>query len=355
MFNNSNHLELMKIHEAHNSNAGNYSRLACQLLFERSLGYYLIHIYVPSSLVVMLSWVSFWLNRESAPARTTLGITTVLTMATLISSTNASLPKINYLKSVDVYLVACFFMVFASILEYACVSYIGRSDQSFLLSAYCKCGVKQNTSRKTKKKEKNNLSNEELRNIEVNLSFSSSKSDVNCQSKPAIRRLNKTNYLERAKASCLSKNSQKHPSTKRSWKKRLFVCCCYDSASSCDDMSIKPTSKAFSCSDLQLNFPKTNRVFLPSSNAINQTGKSLMNAANTTKSTCKGFKDFSFNKPQRKYIDCSVLKNFNASRRNMFLCHDMKARVRIKCHQRKFKSLYINRNLLYDFVRHLLT
>ena len=35
-------------------------------------------MYVPSLLIVVLSWVSFWINIEAAPARTALGITTVL-------------------------------------------------------------------------------------------------------------------------------------------------------------------------------------------------------------------------------------------------------------------------------------
>jgi hypothetical protein len=43
-------------------------------------------------------------------------VTTVLTMTTLMASTNAALPKISYVKSIDVYLGACFFMVFASLL-----------------------------------------------------------------------------------------------------------------------------------------------------------------------------------------------------------------------------------------------
>lgn len=47
-------------------------------------------------------------------------------MTTLVSSSNASLPKISYLKSVDVFLVTCFVMVFASLLEFACVSYLGN-------------------------------------------------------------------------------------------------------------------------------------------------------------------------------------------------------------------------------------
>lgn len=118
---------------------GNYSRLACEFYFVRSLGYYIIQIYIPSSLIVVLSWVSFWLHRDAAPARVALGITTILTMTTLISSTNTALPKISYLKSIDVYLVTCFVMVFASIVEYAAVSYIG----SVRVSAAAKARPKQ--------------------------------------------------------------------------------------------------------------------------------------------------------------------------------------------------------------------
>lgn len=96
--------------------AGNYSRLACEIQFVRSMGYYLIQIYIPSGLIVIISWVSFWLNRNATPARVALGVTTVLTMTTLMSSTNAALPKISYVKSIDVYLGTCFVMVFASLL-----------------------------------------------------------------------------------------------------------------------------------------------------------------------------------------------------------------------------------------------
>uniref|UniRef100_T1JKU9 GABA receptor n=1 Tax=Strigamia maritima TaxID=126957 RepID=T1JKU9_STRMM len=108
---------------------GNYSRLVCEIQFVRSMGYYLIQIYIPSSLIVIISWVSFWLNRNATPARVALGVTTVLTMTTLMSSTNAALPKISYVKSIDVFLGTCFVMVFASLLEYATVGYMGKRIQ----------------------------------------------------------------------------------------------------------------------------------------------------------------------------------------------------------------------------------
>ncbi|VCW99019.1 unnamed protein product [Gulo gulo] len=61
------------------------------------MGYYLIQMYIPSLLIVILSWVSFWINMDAAPARVALGITTVLTMTTQSSGSRASLPKVSVL------------------------------------------------------------------------------------------------------------------------------------------------------------------------------------------------------------------------------------------------------------------
>ena len=88
-----------------------------------------MQVYIPSSLIVIMSWVSFWLNRGAAPARVGLGVTTVLTMTTLINSVNAALPKISYMKSIDIYLFVCFFMVFGAMVEYACVGYTDKRIQ----------------------------------------------------------------------------------------------------------------------------------------------------------------------------------------------------------------------------------
>ena len=83
-------------------------------------------VYIPSSLIVVMSWVSFYLDRSSAPARVGLGVTTVLTMVTLMGSVNSSLPKISYMKALDIYLAFCFCMVFGALLEYATVTYSSK-------------------------------------------------------------------------------------------------------------------------------------------------------------------------------------------------------------------------------------
>ncbi|CAI5445001.1 unnamed protein product [Caenorhabditis angaria] len=109
---------------------GNYSRLTAFFTFKRNIGFYLIQIYFPSSLIVVISWVSFWLNREAVQARVAIGVTTVLTMTTLMTSTNASLPKVSYVKSLDIFLGVCFFIVFASLLEYAAIGYLMKRNRN---------------------------------------------------------------------------------------------------------------------------------------------------------------------------------------------------------------------------------
>lgn len=75
-------------------------------------------------MIVVLAWVSFWVDREQTAARIAMGITTVLTMATLIGSARTSLPKVSYVKSLELFLIMCFLFVFSAILEYAFVSYL---------------------------------------------------------------------------------------------------------------------------------------------------------------------------------------------------------------------------------------
>ena len=66
------------------TNTGAYSCLKVVLVFKREFSYYLLTIYVPSCMLVIVSWVSFWLDNRSVPARVALGVTTLLTMSTQV-------------------------------------------------------------------------------------------------------------------------------------------------------------------------------------------------------------------------------------------------------------------------------
>ncbi|XP_007421854.1 gamma-aminobutyric acid receptor subunit rho-2 [Python bivittatus] len=106
------------------SSTGRYNRLYINFILRRHIFFFLLQTYFPATLMVMLSWVSFWIDRRAVPARVSLGITTVLTMSTIITGVNASMPGVSYIKAVDIYLWVSFVFVFLSVIEYAAVNYL---------------------------------------------------------------------------------------------------------------------------------------------------------------------------------------------------------------------------------------
>jgi len=107
---------------------GEYSCLRVDLVFARELSFYIVTIYVPCFMIVVVSWFSFWLDYKAVPARVALGVTTLLAMSTTMASIQKSLPPVAYTKAVDVWSGVCVFFVFSALLEYALVNYASRSD-----------------------------------------------------------------------------------------------------------------------------------------------------------------------------------------------------------------------------------
>ncbi|XP_008111288.1 gamma-aminobutyric acid receptor subunit alpha-6 isoform X1 [Anolis carolinensis] len=105
------------------SNTGEYVIMTVYFHLQRKMGYFMIQIYTPCIMTVILSQVSFWINKESVPARTVFGITTVLTMTTLSISARHSLPKVSYATAMDWFIAVCFAFVFSALIEFAAVNY----------------------------------------------------------------------------------------------------------------------------------------------------------------------------------------------------------------------------------------
>ncbi|XP_053917664.1 gamma-aminobutyric acid receptor subunit rho-2 isoform X1 [Cuculus canorus] len=127
------------------SSTGWYNRLYINFTLHRHIFFFLLQTYFPATLMVMLSWVSFWIDHRAVPARVSLGITTVLTMSTIITGVNASMPRVSYIKAVDIYLWVSFVFVFLSVLEYAAVNYLTtvqeRKEGKLREKFPCTCGI----------------------------------------------------------------------------------------------------------------------------------------------------------------------------------------------------------------------
>ena len=103
---------------------GDFNILTLRIHFHRRFEYYLTHNYIPAVLVVIISWLSFFVDRDCAPARVGMGITTILTMTTLlIGAGQQGLPVVSYIKALDWYNIGCFIFVFVGLCEYSIVNY----------------------------------------------------------------------------------------------------------------------------------------------------------------------------------------------------------------------------------------
>ncbi|NXA30909.1 GBRB3 protein, partial [Eudromia elegans] len=103
---------------------GVYPRLSLSFCLKRNIGYFILQTYMPFTLITILSWVSFWIDYDASAARVAVGITTVLTMTTISTHVRETLPKIPYVKAIDIYLMGCFVFVFLALLECTFVNYM---------------------------------------------------------------------------------------------------------------------------------------------------------------------------------------------------------------------------------------
>ena len=69
----------------------------------------------------MVSWSTFWISQDAVPARAGICITTILTLITMLGVVNTNMPKVSYIKAIDLYLLMSFIFVFASLVEYIIV------------------------------------------------------------------------------------------------------------------------------------------------------------------------------------------------------------------------------------------
>ncbi|KOC68217.1 Glycine receptor subunit beta [Habropoda laboriosa] len=165
---------------------GNFTCIQIVFNLRRRLGYHLFHTYIPSALIVVMSWIAFWIKPEAIPARVTLGVTSLLTLAspgclvyalkgdvreeevcetappllallkgggagervsptkskkltgvrtasdretfrcllpaTQNTQSQQSLPPVSYVKAIDVWMSSCSVFVFLSLMEFAVVN-----------------------------------------------------------------------------------------------------------------------------------------------------------------------------------------------------------------------------------------
>ncbi|VDD74649.1 unnamed protein product [Mesocestoides corti] len=101
------------------TSTGNYTCLMAKFSLKRQLGSYLVTTYIPNILIIMVSWLSFYVSVDAAPARVPLGLLSLLGLLTQASSITGTLPRVSYIKAIDLWLIFSIIFVIGVLVEYA--------------------------------------------------------------------------------------------------------------------------------------------------------------------------------------------------------------------------------------------
>jgi hypothetical protein len=110
------------------------ARLDLVLEARRLTGYYTWQQLVPLLLVVMMTWVVFWIPPQFVPPRVGLAATAMLTLIAYRFAMSSILPPIAYLTRLDIFMIGSSILVFAALATAVSVTYFAEGGNENLAS-----------------------------------------------------------------------------------------------------------------------------------------------------------------------------------------------------------------------------
>ncbi|KAL2712974.1 glutamate-gated chloride channel isoform X1 [Vespula squamosa] len=101
-------------------------RSKVDLIFTRDRAFYFTTVFIPGIILVTSSFITFWLEWNAVPARVMIGVTTMLNFFTTSNGFRGTLPVVSNLTAMNVWDGVCMCFIYASLLEFVCVNYVGR-------------------------------------------------------------------------------------------------------------------------------------------------------------------------------------------------------------------------------------
>ncbi len=93
---------------------------------KRKMGYFFYKIIIPLTMIVMMSWVVFWVDPKESGTQISVSVTTMLTLIAYRFSIGALLPRISYMTRLDYFIIGSTFLVFFSLIQVVITSFYAR-------------------------------------------------------------------------------------------------------------------------------------------------------------------------------------------------------------------------------------
>jgi hypothetical protein len=108
---------------------------------KRIYNHYVIKFIIPLVLIVMMSWIVFWIDPEESGSQLSVAVTAALTLIAYHIALAGKLPDIPYLTRMDMFLFGSTLLVFSAMLEVVLTSRMARSghlDGARRLDRWCR-------------------------------------------------------------------------------------------------------------------------------------------------------------------------------------------------------------------------
>lgn len=112
---------------------GLWDQLKLTFIFKRKFGFYMMQAYFPTTLTVIASWITFYLEPKALSARITLGVSSLLALTFQFGNVLRHLPRVSYVKCIDIWMLTCVVFVFATLIELTFIATLTKKQKQWAL------------------------------------------------------------------------------------------------------------------------------------------------------------------------------------------------------------------------------
>ena len=107
---------------------GEYSMINLSLTLEREVSIYLLTVFVPVTMLVIVSWFGFLIAAKDQFLKSAIPLLTLFTLVIALVIWDRDQPRVSYTKAIDVWLGTCVTFIFVAFIETVLVYLMSSSE-----------------------------------------------------------------------------------------------------------------------------------------------------------------------------------------------------------------------------------